>query len=461
MRRHHFVAIWISLSLLEAPTSNALQISGPIQKGYIRLQSDTGTTPAGVAIIGWRHNNFLATEATIPSTTPIQSGRIFAEVEGPVNTGLTLVNPNNQDVTISYYFVDSLGNDFGAGSFTLMAHHQLDAFLNEEPFRLSSSLVGTFTFTSSAPVAAVALRRIVNQRNERLIATTPVSPLDEGLGGSALLIPHLGGGANVTTQIVLVNPRDKELAGTIQFSGTKSKNLVNSTLEYTIPPRGVFRMTRKPAVHNPEVSLVRIKPAPTSAAPSSFAILSSEQGDITVSTTSIAALPMAKAFRTYVETSGVVGENGAIQTGVAIWNPDDGPVSVQLEMTNLEGKPIGISTSVELHPGGQINRSVNELFPQLPLSFKGVLKITSPSPLAVSAMRGVYNQRCDLLMTELPPYTESALPVSEKIFPHFVSGGGYFTQLILWSTGSAQKGSLSLLSEEGTPLPGSNLQPNP
>jgi hypothetical protein len=89
-----------------------------------------------------------------------------------------------------------------------------------------------------------------------------------------------------------------------------------------------------------------------------------------------------------------------------------------------------------------------------------VLKITSPSPLAVAALRGVHNQRCDLLMTALSPFTESA-PASEKIFPHFVNGGGYFTQLILWSTGSAQKGSLSLLSEEGTPLPGSNLQPNP
>jgi hypothetical protein len=461
MRRHHFVAVWICLFLvIQTRTSNALQKPGPLQKGYIRLQSDTGATPAGVAIFGWRHNNFLVTEAAIPSTTPIQSGRIFAEVEGPVNTGLTLVNPNNQDVTISYYFVDGLGNDFGAGSFTLMAHHQLEAFLNEEPFRLSSSLIGTFTFTSSGPVAAVALRRYVNQRNEALITTTPVSPLDEGVGGTALLIPHLGGGGSLTMQIVLVNTGDKALTGTVQFAGLKSKNLVNSWFDYMIPARSMFRMTRKPALHSPEVSLVRIKPASTSTAPSSFAIVSSEQDDITVSTTSISAMPVAKAFRTYVESSGVVGENGAIQTGVAMWNPDETPISVQLDMTNLEGKPIGISTSVELHPQGQFNRSVHELFPQLPPSFKGVLKITSPSPLAVAALRGVHNQRCDLLMTALSPFTESA-PASEKIFPHFVNGGGYFTQLILWSTGSAQKGSLSLLSEEGTPLPGSNLQPNP
>src|SRR5262249_50254733 len=152
---------------------------------------------------------------------------------------------------------------------------------------------------------------------------------------------------------------------------------------------------------------------------------------------------------------------GSIQTGLAVWNPDEAPVTVQLDMTTLDGKPIGISTPIELHAGGQINRSIHELFPGLPSSVKGVLKISSPSPLAVTALRGTYNQRCDLLMTALSPHVESAPHVSETIFPHFVNGGGYFTHLILWSTGSAQKGSLSLLSEDGTPLPGFNVQPNP
>ena len=106
-------------------------------------------------------------------------------------------------------------------------------------------------------------------------------------------------------------------------------------------------------------------------------------------------------------------------------------------------------------------RPVKDLLPQLPSSFKGILKITAPSPVTVVGLRARYNKRGDLLVSNTPPFDESVASRTELHFPYFINGGGYSTQLILLSTGSAHRGSLWLYSQDGVPLPPSVLQPNP
>ena len=68
----------------------------------------------------------------MPASEPIQSGRIYAEVAGPVNTGLAIANGNTQAASISFYFTDSTGN-FGNGSTTIPAGGQIATFLNQAP----------------------------------------------------------------------------------------------------------------------------------------------------------------------------------------------------------------------------------------------------------------------------------------------------------------------------------------
>src|SRR5207247_1812942 len=66
--------------------------------GYATIQPAAGSTaPSGLAIFGFRSNGVLVSEAGVPASGLIQSGRIYAEVNGPVNTGLAIANPNNQD----------------------------------------------------------------------------------------------------------------------------------------------------------------------------------------------------------------------------------------------------------------------------------------------------------------------------------------------------------------------------
>ena len=70
------------------------------------------------------------TEAGVPASLLIQSGRIDAEVDGLVNTGLAMANPNSQPATVTFFFTDSNGNS-GNGSTTIPANGQIAKFLNQ------------------------------------------------------------------------------------------------------------------------------------------------------------------------------------------------------------------------------------------------------------------------------------------------------------------------------------------
>jgi hypothetical protein len=68
----------ISVSAGTAPALNV---------GYAAIRPGAGSaTPAGLAIFGFRQNNILVSEAGVPASPAIRSGRIYAEVNGPVNT---------------------------------------------------------------------------------------------------------------------------------------------------------------------------------------------------------------------------------------------------------------------------------------------------------------------------------------------------------------------------------------
>ena len=119
-----FLALVLMLLVTFIPSVNA---QDSVQTGYIRLVPDAGASaPAGVAIFGLQTGGVLISEAGVPSTTTIQSGRIFADVAGPVNTGIAMANPSAEEAAISFYFTDSSGRNFGDGSFTLPAKRQND-----------------------------------------------------------------------------------------------------------------------------------------------------------------------------------------------------------------------------------------------------------------------------------------------------------------------------------------------
>ena len=58
-----------AMSVMSSGQSAALSV------GYGRIEAQSGPTPAGVAIFGYRSNNVLVTEASVPASPLITSGR--------------------------------------------------------------------------------------------------------------------------------------------------------------------------------------------------------------------------------------------------------------------------------------------------------------------------------------------------------------------------------------------------
>ncbi len=360
----------------------------------------------------FRQNGVLVTEAAVPASLLIQGGRIYAEVQGAVRTGLAIANPNPQLVTISFFFTDEIGGRFAEGSTTIPANGQIARFLDEAPFNGGSTVTGTFTFTSSLPVGATALRGFVNQRSDFLLTTLPVADL-ASTNTSDIVFPHFADGGGWTTQVILVNPSDFPVEGTIKFSNTvTTSSLPNSistpiglnTFGYSIPPRSARRLVSGGLGLPPRTGWVSIKPRVGSFTPSGSVIFSFRQEGTTVTEAGVPPVAEGKAFRLYAESSGdfEAQEIGSIQSGLVVSNSGSATATVDLALTTLEGVPTGLGAQISVLPNGQVAKFLKQIngFESLPEPFQGILRITTNAlaGVAVAGLRGRYNERQDFLI---------------------------------------------------------------
>jgi hypothetical protein len=438
--------------------------------GYSRIQPNSGnTTPAGVAIFGFRQGGVLVTEAGVLASPLVSAGRLFAEIGGRVNTGLAIANPNNQAAAISYYFTDTSGGNFGAGSTDIPANSQIAVFLDQPPFNGGSSITGSFTFSSTRPVSVVALRGLNNERGEFLITTLPITELAPATGER--IITHFADGGGWGTQVVLVNPTDETMGGTLNFFSQGSASAAGQPLSltlngqmansfpYSIPPKSAARFLTSGAGAATQSGYIRIVPSLNNKTPSGLGMFSFSQGGVTITQAGVPAIAAGAAFRLYVESAGVFLAQGSIQSGIAVANLSTAPVAATCELTNLDGSSTGLTASVSVPATGQIAIFLNQIqgFAGLPATFKGVLRISTPSSAAISVvgLRSRVNERGDFLITTTPSVNEdAAATTAESGFPHLADSGGYTTQFILISglKGQASSGVLRFLSQSGQPL---------
>jgi hypothetical protein len=447
--------------------------SGSETVGYSRIQPDNGNTaPAGVAIFGFRQSNVLVTEAGVPASPLLTSARIYAEVNDPVNTGVAFANPNNQTANISFHFTDMQGNDVGAGSMTLNANQQIATFLNQDPFNVlagRSSFQGTFSFTSDVGISVIALRGFSNERtpSDFIITTLPVTNVSAPAASGTVYLPHFADGGGWTTEIVLVNPTDATITGSVQFFGQGGTNAAAvpvaitanvqtaTTFPYSIPRQSSFKFVTAGLAAATSSGSVRVTPTSGAVAPSSLVIFSYKPAGITLTEAGAPAI-QGSAFRMYVEET-ATGGVGSIQTGFAIANLDPGATTATLELSNLDGTPAAKPASVPLPGNGQVAMFLDQVFANLSFPFQGVLRISggTPAGFSVVGLRTRTNERGDFLITTTPPTNESN-PGSptELLFPHLANGGGYTTQFILFSgtAGQSSSGNLRLLEQDGSPL---------
>jgi sugar lactone lactonase YvrE len=427
--------------------------------GYASIQPVKGSaTPAGLAIFGFRQNNVLVTEASVPASPLMRSGRVYAEVDSSIYTGLAIANPNSEPATVSFFFTDSNGRNSGSGTTTISANGQIARFLNEPPFNGPSSWTGTFTFSSSALIAAIALRGRTNERSEFLITTLPVADLQAPASTDTAVVPHFADGGGWTTEITLVNPTDSVLTGAIQFfdsSGTPATVAVNNqsstSFAYSMPARSYQKLPTSGAAPAIQSGSVRVVAAANTTAPYAMAVFSFRNGETTVTEAGVPAMPAGTAFRLYAEAS------ETIQTGLAIANTSSDAVAVTLELSRIDGSSVGLTGTLSIPAGGHTAVFLNQVqgFGSLQTPFQGILRLSSATPVFVTGLRGHTNERGDFLIADIPPVSEAAMPPGAQLFfPQIADSGGYTTQFILFSAapGSTSSGTMQLFNQSGGAL---------
>ena len=328
---------------------------------------------------------------------------------------------------------------------------------------------GTFAFTSSIPISAVAMRGVTNKTGEFLFSALPMAA--DGGSGDSPILPLFADGAGWSTQVVLMNNSSAAQSGTVQFfgQGTSSSaapalqmtvnGVTGTSFNYSIPPRSIARLTTAGASPVATGGSIRITPASQEAlssgsAPDAFAIVSFRNNGTILSETSFSAAPTGTAFRTYVEST---TSPEIANSTVAFANPTAATNVVTFQFLQLDGTPVGAATSIALPAGSQMSRFVRELYSGLPEQFVGQLRVTSSAPIAVTAFRTKYNGQGDFMFTPTAVVNEASPPTG-LMFPLVATGNGYDTQLVLFGpAGQAGAGEMLFYSKDGVIRTGSSL----
>jgi hypothetical protein len=395
--------------------------------GYARIQATAGQpVPAGVAILALRQNGVVTSETALPASQLIASGRTYAEVDGAVNTSVALANSSLAAVALSFYFTDSSGVNFGAGTTTIPPGGQISAFLNDAPFHGRSNISGTFTFTASAPIAAIALRIVRNEIGEQLLAALPFIEVGSPQPNTTF-VPQFVNGGGWKSEILLFNAQDVPISGDVQFFD--SSRQLTQTSPYTIAAGASTRLTNLSSDVNMRTGFVRVS-GPANA----VALLSYARDGRMTTLTAIAAISSSTALALFTE-------GATIRTGIALVNPAATiSANVTLELSATQ-------RTLSIPPAGQVAFFLDEL---PGFAIPGVLHVRSDVPLSLAGIRIRSNERGEFLMAALAPFDESQnAPVSELVFPHFVEGGGFNMQFVLF--GGSTSGTLYLFDQSGTP----------
>ncbi len=431
-----------TLSLAQAG-GTSLQSSGASQGiavGSATIQpTGEGSAGTGMAIFALRDSRGVLTEATVPAAPLVQGGLFYAMINGPVNTGLAIVNPNSEDVTISFSLIESDGRIRSGEPVTISKGSQIARFLTELPWGLPAPFEGTILFNSNAPVGITVLRGLTNERGDFLITTLPILDPSVLTASGPAFIPHFAANGGWKTEIILINSSSTTSAGTLDFfnsvgdpTSVRIGSLTGSSIDYSVNSQSSLRLTVSGVAQAAiQSGSIRVTPV-VGATPSAMAIFAFNFRGVTVSESGVAAV-RGTAFRTYAEFVGTPGAADSISSGFAISNASTTFTDVQLELLRLDGTSTGLGTTIRILGLGQVAKFLHEIFPTLASPFQGILRISTPGgAIAVVGLRGRYNQTRDFLLTTTPPQNEFA-PVSSATlyFPHIVDSGGYTTQFVI------------------------------
>jgi hypothetical protein len=176
----------------------------------VRITPGVGSaSPVGAGVFRFATpQGLVVTESGIPSAVPTTHARLFVDKTAGHDTGIAVAVPGAQsaDVHVEAFQTDGVtaGGPVGA-SFTLKPNgHRANVASDLLP-GLPANFIGVLDVSSSAPIVALTLRSLFNQRGELLFSTIPVADMTRP-APSPVIFPHLADGGGFQTQLILLSP---------------------------------------------------------------------------------------------------------------------------------------------------------------------------------------------------------------------------------------------------------------
>ena len=447
-----------------------------LQAGYAMASADSGNSPYGIAVFSVSQSGIVVSEAGVSATAPTTTARIFVEYASgiasgnatiDINTGVAIVNSGGATSNVTYTLRDTEGGTLATGHGALPAGSHRARFLNQLqdlapdfalPATFSTARWGSLEISADQPVAVTALRMTTNQRGEPVFTTVPVADLRQTLSAAPVFFPHVADGGGYVSTFVFMNTSSATESGTLRFFADDGAPLTvgqarggtNSTFRYTIPPGGTYLFQTSGSPATTHVGSLQLIPDPGNTAPVGAGMFNRTVNGFMVTECGIpAALPTTHAL-VYVDMT-----NGH-DSGLALAGTTANSLSVTLMAYQSDGSTSAGSSAgpLSIPANGHSAAFVSQWISGLPANFKGVIDIAATTPFAALTLRSLTNARQDFLITTFPiaDLTRSA-PAAPLVFPHIADGGGYRTEFILLSSGSAVTSTISFFADDGIPLP--------
>ncbi len=395
----------VSSVLLEVPPRGVRTVetsaSGPLTAGSATVNADGPL--AGSVLFGGLVG--LAGVASGAALQGIFQVPVEVDVSRGVDTGLALAAQSAAATPLDFELLSADGNILATASLRLPPWGHAALFAGEfdwDPPAALDNFIGSIRVRGEQPVVATVL-----QARPGEFLTLPVAADSSGPPAPFYFAQFGDGGGVLSSRISILNPGPETAAGTLLLRGQGGSRLVvdlngqelTGALDFQVPPGGLATFTTDGA------------------------------GTVQAGSVEVAAdRPLAGVLQ-FTGPAGAAGvgvspalENGFLlpverrkitdtDTGVALHNLAEHPVTVQFRLRNADGAQLA-AAETELAARGHHARFVTEMQwePAVDLTdFLGVLEVRLAAPAAAVALLSRPDQLATLPVTPLPPEdTESA-----------------------------------------------------
>jgi len=444
---------------------------GDLLFGYATAQPANATPLTGLAILGFKKIGSGGTEVALLAPSLVLQGRMFVELSASVRSVISIVNPNDDDATVQFYFTNLQGESTKFVDVPVAAHGHFSRFVLDDPLRLDNPSIGTLNFNSTVPIAVSGFRTLVNESSEFLISPTPIADVLQ-VNDKPVVIPEWVDGAGWNSEVVLVNTTENELNGEVRFldpSGTPTEVGIDdgstgaSVIGYDIAPRSYQTITTSGTslradfpfgargttqLKTPGTNFNQnsgFAAAESSAPVTGLEILEYRKDNVTHSATGLLTTPPVQTGRLFVEVT------NTIKTQLSIANPSSADANVDFFFTDESGNSSSFG-SLTVPAGGQFSGNVGEGSISIPTA-TGTLSFTASVPVFATALRIFTNENTLSIISPTPVANVSNVTTQGITVPQFTDGGGWSSQLVLVNTTeNPMSGEVRFRNPDGTPI---------